>query len=546
MKDLVQTFHDADPGYLRMIADAWGLTIQAPDTPTLARDLAKAILNEQIVDEILAALPQEATRALQDLLENDGLIPWTQFTNRHGDLRVMGPAKRDRERPDLYPQSAVEVLWYKGVIGKQFFDLDGTPQEYAYIPDDLVPFMMMLSSTGKPVFGRPASPKESALVTPVSDRMVDDICTLLSALRMGMQPDQIPHGFLDIPAGFLVDLLISSGTIEADLQIQPEAAKQMLETERGYTLAKLVETWFKSKRVNELRMLPHLRFEGTWVNSPLETRHTLLDLISSLDEGIWWNLEAFVAAVREHQPDFQRPAGDYDSWFIQEKASGDYLRGRGSWEKVEGALIRFVICGPMQWLGLVELARENEKARPAAFRLSEWAKNLWHGSSPDGLPVEDAQLHINMDGHMRVPALTPRAVRYQAARFGEWESRKGGQYVYRITDRSLSKAAEQGLRVNHLLGILKKHASGGIPPSFLQSLQHWEKLGLQTRLITATLLQVDQPEIINELMKTPAKRFLGRTLNPTTVEVLQGGEETVRSALLQIGYFSGTNKSFST
>ncbi|MEM5775497.1 MAG: helicase-associated domain-containing protein, partial [Anaerolineaceae bacterium] len=271
-----------------------------------------------------------------------------------------------------------------------------------------------------------------------------------------------------------------------------------------------------------------------------------LDLISGLEEGVWWSLEAFVAALKEHHPDFQRPAGDYDSWFIQEKSSGDYLRGRGSWDKVDGALARYIIVGPMHWLGLVDLARETEKSKPAAFRLSEWAKNLWHGSPPDGLPAEDAHLFINMDGRMRVPPLVPRPVRYQAARFGEWESRKAGQYVYRVTDQSLSRAAEQGLRANHLLGILKKHASGGIPPAFQQTLQRWEKVGLQTRLITATVLQVDQPEILVELMKTSAKRFLGKTLNPTTVEVLQGGEEAVRSALLQMGYFSGTSKSFST
>lgn len=546
MIDLLHTFSNADPGYLRMIADAWGFTLQAPDTPTLARNLAKAMLNPEIIDEVVSALPQEAVRALQDLLENDGVIPWMQFTNRHGELRSMGPAKRDRERPDLYPQSAVEVLWYRGLIGRQFFDLDGTPQEYAYIAEDLVPFMIMLSTDSQQVFGRPASPKESAQVIPASERIVDDLCTMLSALRMGVQPDQIPPDFLDIPAGFLVDLLVSGGTIEADLQIQPEAARQMLEDERGLTLARLTEAWFKSKRVNELRMLPHLRFEGTWANSPLETRRFVLDLISGLEEGVWWSLEAFVAALKEHHPDFQRPAGDYDSWFIQEKSSGDYLRGRGSWDKVDGALARYIIVGPMHWLGLVDLARETEKSKPAAFRLSEWAKNLWHGSPPDGLPAEDALLFINMDGRMRVPPLVPRPVRYQAARFGEWESRKAGQYVYRVTDQSLSRAAEQGLRANHLLGILKKHASGGIPPAFQQTLQRWEKVGLQTRLITATVLQVDQPEILVELMKTPAKRFLGKTLNPTTVEVLQGGEEAVRSALLQMGYFSGTSKSFST
>ena len=557
MIDLLHTLYNADLGYLKMIADAWGFTIQASDTPSLAQMLAKSMLNPQIVEEMIAALPQNATQALQDLLENDGIIAWSQFTNRHGELRSMGAAKRDRQRPDLYPQSAVEVLWYKGLIGKEFFDLDGTSQEYAYIPDDLVPFMIMLSTGSERVFGRPASPKECALVNPANDHILDDICTLLSGLRMGMSPAEIPAEFLEIPTVFLVDLLKSSGTIETDLQLQPEAVRQILEEERGLTLARLVETWFNSQKINELRMLPHLRFEGTWQNYPLETRRFILEVISSLAEETWWSLEAFVAAIKEHHPDFQRPGGDYDSWFIQEKSGGTYLKGRSSWDKVEGSLIRFILCGPMHWLGLLDLARPTEKIKshemalssyvtqPSAFRLSAWAKNLWHGSPPDGLAVEDAPLLINMDGRMRATPLTPRSVRYQAARFGEWENRKGGQYIYRVTNLSLKRAADQGLRVHHLLSILKKHASGGIPPAFQQTLSRWEKVGLQTRLITATVLQVDQPEILVELMKTPAKRFLGQVLNPTTVEVLQGGEEPVRNALLQLGYFSGSERSFS-
>ena len=52
---------------------------------------------------------------------------------------------------------------------------------------------------------------------------------------------------------------------------------------------------------------------------------------------------------------------------------GDYLRGFSTWDEVDGALVRFLITGPMHWLGLVDLAAPRLPARrapPSALRLS--------------------------------------------------------------------------------------------------------------------------------------------------------------------------------
>src|SRR5579859_5992190 len=40
------------------------------------------------------------------------------------------------------------------------------------------------------------------------------------------------------------------------------------------------------------------------------------------------------SAVKEEEPDFQRPAGNYDSWYIRDAQSGEYLRGFESWDRV--------------------------------------------------------------------------------------------------------------------------------------------------------------------------------------------------------------------
>ena len=50
----------------------------------------------------------------------------------------MGAARRDREKPHLNPASPAEVLFYRALLFRAFFNTDKGPQEFAYIPDDLL------------------------------------------------------------------------------------------------------------------------------------------------------------------------------------------------------------------------------------------------------------------------------------------------------------------------------------------------------------------------------------------------------------------------
>ena len=93
-----------------MVAGTWGIELNAPDVYTALPVVVKAILNQPLVDELVETLPSEARAALQDLMQNEGHLPWALFSRRHGEVRVMGAGKRDRERPDLHPASPAEIL----------------------------------------------------------------------------------------------------------------------------------------------------------------------------------------------------------------------------------------------------------------------------------------------------------------------------------------------------------------------------------------------------------------------------------------------------
>jgi hypothetical protein len=276
--------------------------------------------------------------------------------------------------------------------------------------------------------------------------------------------------------------------------------------------------------------MPGLVCEGEWRNNPQETREFLLNLLDALPEDKWWSLGAFVRDVKQKYADFQRPAGDYDSWFIKRKADDQYLRGFASWDQVDGALVKYFITDILPWLGQVDLSLAEGASEPTAFRIK---------ASANGQTLEETgKLHVSSQGVISIPRSAPRVVRYQVSRFCEWDQPKDDVYRYHLSTNSLSRAREQGLRAEHLIALLTRHTEAGIPPSLVKALKRWEVNGTEARVQTQIILKVSKPEILEEMRKSKAAKFLGEVLSPTTVVIKSGAAQKVLEALTELGLLS--------
>jgi hypothetical protein len=581
--DLAKSLGGFDSGYLKIVAEQWGVELRPSDPHQAPEELATILLDPRLVGAIVEALPQPAREALQDLQANQGRLPWALFVRRYGEVREIGPGRRDREQPHRKPASPAEALWYRALIGRAFFDAETGPQEFAFIPGDLMPFLPVKLGEEPAVIGRAATPKERAHIYAASDRVLDNACILLAALRLALPLEEIPlltalspqHSEISNQKSAISDvylrslqgqqseigpyplspvslksLLSSAGLLGDDGLPLPEPTRAFLEANRGEALSRLVKAWLESKNFNELSLLPGLVLEGEWANDPLHARRSILEFLATVPRGNWWSLEAFVAGIRERQPDFQRPAGDYDSWFIRRKGTearslgsgslGEYLRGYDHWNEVDGALIRFTIAGPLHWLGILDLAAPAEDQPVSAFRTSRRAEVLLNGEAPLDFTEEDEHVRVDSQGRLRMTARVPRAVRYQLARFCTWEGREEytfpePNYRYRLTPGSLERAGAQGLRIEHLLALLRRHAEA-LPPTLVKALERWEELGTQARVEQLVVLRLSSPEILKELRASRAARFLGDPLGSATVIVKPGAQERVLAALAELGY----------
>ena len=532
MPDLSTSLHKQDIGHLRIIAGFWGIELESIDADSALEELCASLLDLEAVTETMDVLPAEARSALNVLVASDGKMEWSIFARKYGEIREMGAGRRDRERPHIKPISAAEILFYRGFLAKAFFDADKGAQEFAYIPEDLLELVNELAfqendaevkKASEPL-GRPATPVEKAHEIPATDHVLDDATTYLAALRMG-KTDFIPEKQLTV-------LLTAAKLINKDIP-QAEAVKKFLEVSRPEALDMLFQAWLNSPTFDELRLIPSIICEGEWRNQPLVTREFLMDLVNSIPQNKWWSLPAFLRAIKEKFPDFQRPAGDYDSWFIKRASDGQFLRGFAYWDSVDGALVKYFVQ-MLHWLGRVNLAAPEEGKDATAFFLLSPALSSLEGSLVEK-KEERGKIVVASNGRITISRFFSRAVRYQISRFCEWDDEKGDDYLYSVSAQSLKRAGEQGLKAEQLLAMLVKHTNGAVPPALVKALKRWEQHGAEARVENLLVLRVSRPEVMEEMRNSKAGKFLGELLSPTAVVVKSGAIEKVMAALTELG-----------
>jgi hypothetical protein len=139
MPNLVQSLQTRDLGHLRIVAGMWGVELGSAEDEAALKELTSALLDPNLLGEMVDSLSAEAQSALEKLVETGGKMPWAAFARQFGEIREAGPGRRDREQVYLKPVSAAETLFYRAFLARAFFDTPGGAQEFAYIPEDLAP-----------------------------------------------------------------------------------------------------------------------------------------------------------------------------------------------------------------------------------------------------------------------------------------------------------------------------------------------------------------------------------------------------------------------
>lgn len=545
MRTLLRTLQDRDAGFLRVVCELWGLDAPPGSSLESVQAIAAQMTQPEQLKELIESLPDPARELVELLIEHEGRLPFAQANRSFGPLREMGPGRRDREQPWRNPASPLEIVWYRGLLGRAFADTALGPQEFVYLPSDLVGILGTETNPSRDPYGHAAD--APAVVKIAGSSAVDDATTLLAAFRR-QPPHEIPlvQGrraqlvtYLYQPAAIdlLAQLLVDLDYLQPqNLEPVPSLVASFLEAERGQALHTLITAWRGSQGWNDLAELPHLHFSSPdWPNDPMLSRSSALELLRSLPAGEWWQLASFIEAVKQDQPAFQRPGGDFDSWYLQD-GSGAFLNGVEHWESVDGAFLRFLIKGPLHWLGLVDLGSASEETPVESFRMSSARDSLYDEDHRLHITQPDSKITILPNCELIVPRGADRVTRYQIARISEWEAPDRAGHHFRLTPGALETAAAQGLNPNQILLLLERAISDELPPSVVRAVERWSESGTEAQLRRALLLHVEQAEILDTLSSQKSTSgFLAQILTPTVAVIRESDWPALRDAAARLG-----------
>jgi len=551
MKTLRECLADCDTTLLRAIAERLGVELDTHHQPAMVEAIATALLDGDLLSEVLTWLSKEERQALDTLVANGGRMRRHRFTQRFGKIRRFGPGSMAREAPWRNPVSGAEGLWYRGLISRAFAEEAGTIVEFLFVPSDVLPRLPAPESGRKP-FVVPLA-DEPNRVQVADPALIDDLCTLLSVVhnkRVRIRGDRLPaeveqagERFLcrDGPRlQFLYHLAQATGLIYFEgrtLKLDRDRVRAWLKQSRSEQLWFLQEAWSKDAKWNDLWHVPGIRCEETgWRNDPILAREAVLGLLSRSRIHAWLSIPGFVEAVHEQVPDYARPDGDFDSWYIRDARSGEYLTGFEHWHRVEGALLEYLLIGPLHWLGIVSLGYKEGWKKPSAFRLSPWGEAFLgvSYSTPEDLPTYPAS--VSPEGVVRIPRESPLNRRFQLARIAEWRS-SGAEYVYAITPASLGQALGAGLSVDMIERFLARISGDSVPAAAIARLRSLSASYGQVRLQRATILETRTPQLMSELRSHERIRvYLRHALSPTLAVVRDSDWSALIDELHRAGY----------
>lgn len=501
MLTLQQMLLDYPVALLRAMASVRAVALSAVTQPEMVEELAVALADPAGIVEALESCTPDVQAVLRQLVAAGGRMNAPAFFRLAGEMRQGGPNWLTRAQPWLAPENPAETLWYRGLVGRTFAVVAGDLAEFVFVPLDVLPWLpaggggqpsLPISPTAAPAVvhstGRTLLTDMVGLLALVaSERVAVDSAGLWSPRALNTLNQQLLHPAAesDLPhvgrnesgdrLSLLLSLAESLGWVHQEtgrVRLDPPAVRTWLESTGAQQQQQLWRGWLDSVQWNDLLRTPTLRCEGSsWHNDPAGTRQRFVHDLSTAAPDAWYAAADVINAMHDYDPDFQRVDGIYTTWYVRRADEPNYLLGFEHWHDVEGALITYLLAGPLHWLGAIDLGDPLTGTAAQAVRITEtgfaWMRDWPAPPAPPAPPVrvtDDFRIYFSHE--------TAALDRFRVARFAGWESSQP-EFRYRITQTSLRRARETGLTGARLLAFLQRVSHNQVPANVARALERW-------------------------------------------------------------------------
>jgi hypothetical protein len=233
----------------------------------------------------------------------------------------------------------------------------------------------------------------------------------------------------------------------------------------------------------------------------------------------------------EQRAEFLRSPGGFEAWYIQRVSDGSFLHGFAHWDAIEGEYLRYLLRGPLHWLGATDLSADR-----SAFRLTPQSSEFVGSETSSELPKHTGKALVRADGRVRISRYANRSLRYQIARLTRWEGLDRGAYRYRISARALRSAEAHGLTAANAAKVLTEAAGRKLPAGITRALERWSANGLEAAIQEQLILRVEDPQVLERLSQhRTTRRYIQEVLGPNRAVVNSADWRAFQAESLKLG-----------
>jgi hypothetical protein len=287
-------------------------------------------------------------------------------------------------------------------------------------------------------------------------------------------------------------------------------------------------------------------------------RRFIVDLLRSVPVGRWWSFSSLVEFVWRFQPSFLRGRQQTflrPQWWLERLPDGQPLAMdvRADWRQAEGRYIALLLRRELHWLGVVDLALD-EQGRLKGFRVTpSGAVLLGAAPAPSDAPVSAPMADVPISAALLPGTLQLQddetllaplgALRVQQLEMLLWWCEPAGATAgalrFRPGAARVAAALDAGQDLDAWLAWLEQQPRSAALTALVAQVRQWAALYGQVRLYeSATVLEIADQALLQELEVTLdlSSRFIDHTLAPELAVLRPAAVETLVDEMQRRGY----------
>jgi hypothetical protein len=459
-------------------------------------------------------LPRAVRGLLDRVRRAGGRMPMSVLLAMGGPLRTNFDTLSPRTLLSIHdPLSPLEQLFVQGAIWPSQRDWVIPADVEAVLPDQ------------EPLFAAAMTTVRQLDVPPSLDEMLIRLALLAHDGRLAVQQHgRVSHAVAQriqapvVYVQWLVACCVAGGALhnQHNRYHTTVVMRDWLALSSAHRAQEIARAWLQAAW-SEWEMIPKRKSPVLDVR---QSRRIVLQALLSHVPETWCDIDEMLTCVRLGWPDVMRPLGADVRWQVP-------AGWPATWYADDGQLLRSMLLGPLQWLGMIESADEGHALRRSA--LGSWFAGL--AAAPHESPVIPAVLERDFS----VIIMDQRNLwaRFQLYRIGTYVD----ESTVQLAPTTLKKAVAQGMSVPEYIDILTHIVGGTLPSAMLTTIQSWAEEVVHVQLRHASMLTCADMRIINDICAhSRIARLDIERLNDTTVKVAWGQAAECMKILRECGY----------